>query len=172
MPVSRRIPAASGPVGTVLAVTDEFEAYASLVEITEDKPPGRHTVSNQRRRTTLGPTQFDVRMYETYMTGRWGRLTIEVQDLQEIRLRLARSTRYLSDVHADKIEQVLDAPPFIFKTSLVVTTLGRVRLAEGPTRGNLWSAALDRLKPADKVYLWFQMHLPMDLGRRAAPESY
>jgi hypothetical protein len=152
-------------------IVDEADKLAEAVKITHAKPRTRFDDLRERR-ADLGPTAFDEHMWRTYETGDYGTVEIPVSKLQEIRIRLARSQRWLTHKHMQLLMDELGFEPYTFKTSLIVTDLDGNRLAEGPVKGNLTSSAIEALDPDTKVVLWFQMHLPQNLGRRARPEAY
>jgi hypothetical protein len=149
----------------------EEDGLAVVVKITSERPRTRFDDLRERR-ADLGPTAFDEHMWKTYETGDYGTVEIPVGKLQEIRIRLARSQRWLTHKHEALLQEKLTKQPYTFKTSLIVADLDGNRLAEGPVKGNLTSPAIEALDPDTKVVLWFQMHLPLDLGRRARPEAY
>jgi hypothetical protein len=146
------------------------DALAADVRITGDRPPAR---VRPPRTPDLGTTAFDGKMLETYRSGDWGWVECTASQVQMIRLRLARSQRYLSEQHAQELKRLVADPPHEFRTTLIVTRgpgLDGAKLAEGPVKGNLTSPELDTLDPQDRVVVWFWMHLPRKLGRRAHPE--
>jgi hypothetical protein len=155
----------SNPDNVVDTGTDTL---ANLVRLTKTRPPS----SQHPRRPRLGPTAFDNHMWATYKTGDFGNVKVAVRQVQDVRVRLARSQRWLTSEHMAELERVVAAAPYTFKTSIVITDLNNNKLAEGPVKGNLTSPALSELADDDQVLLWFRMHLPLDLGRRARPGSY
>lgn len=171
---TRRKLSTLGSESTVLVAgnpDDQADALADAVKITKARPPTRFDEARNRR-PDLGPTAFDDHMWKTYETGDYGTVEIPVDTLQQVRVRLARSQRWLTSKHETHLKEALGSPPYTFKTSLIVTDLKGDRLAEGPVKGTLTSPAIEALDPGTKVVLWFRMHLPLDLGRRAKPEAY
>lgn len=146
------------------------DALAADVRITGDRPQER---VRRSRAPDLGSTAFDESMMGTYKSGDYGWVNCSASQIQDIRLRLARSQRWLSAQHAAKLKRLVADPPYEFRTTLIVTRgpgLEGDKLAEGPVKGNLTSPGLDALDPEDRVVVWFWMHLPHVLGRRAHPE--
>lgn len=105
-------------------------------------------------------TQHDEDMWKTYTTGRALQYPLPAWAVDELRLRLARSARYLGARHPDELARI-DASRF--KLTM------RVEDAYGELIGNglpLNNPALDALQRDTLVLLNFRMHAPLNRGRR------
>lgn len=157
----------------------EIDALAASIQIRKDVPPLR--ANRLDRRVTTGPTAFDAAMRETLKTGRFASMDAKAGVVQDLRLRLARSARYLSQQDEKKLRNQLKSEPYAYAVTIVITDprypLGdsRSKLAEGGVKGMLKDPRLDKYDDdygdAAPVVFWFQMHLPEVKGQRLQNEA-
>lgn len=157
----------------------EIDALAATVKIRSDVPPLR--ANRLDRRVTTGPTAFDEAMRETLNTGRFASMDANASVVQDLRLRLARSARYLSQQDEKKLKKQLGSEPYAYAVTIVITDPrypledSRSKLAEGGVKGNITdprlTAYMKEKGPDDPVVFWFQMHLPEVKGQRLQNEA-
>jgi len=123
--------------------------------------PGQIVYREPARTVGTQPTQCDPDMWKTYQTGEALQYPLPVWAVDEMRLRLNRSARYLSRTHTDELDELKAQR---FKVTMRVEDANGVLIGNGLPNHN---PALAKLGRDTLVLLNFRLHAPMNRGMRA-----
>jgi len=138
--------------------TKEIDIDALLDGVTAES--GRIQYRDSGRSVPPRATQHDTDVWKTYESGQALAYPVPVLAVNELRLRLGRSVRYLCATHAEELE-ALHATAF------------KLTMRVEDTSGNLIGNGLPNNNPGLKAFpgdtlvlLHFKMHAPLNRGRR------
>lgn len=137
--------------------TEDVEAVFGGIRAREGRIKSRST----GRTVTPTPTPHAEDVWQTYTEGKPLQYTVPAWAVSEMRLRLGRTVRYLNWKHPDELERH-GAPHF--KLTMRIETEAGELIGDGQPQRNSDLAELPR---DTLVFFNFQMHLPLNRGRRA-----